>query len=45
MGRTIRIGDRLVGDGQAVDIAAEIGIDQSGDLDISPQRIRAGTAS
>jgi N-acetylneuraminate synthase len=35
MERTIRIGDRLVGEGQPVYIAAEIGINHNGDLDIA----------
>ncbi|MGH9031091.1 MAG: N-acetylneuraminate synthase family protein [Acidimicrobiia bacterium] len=39
MTRTIRIGDRIVGDGQPVYIAAEIGINHNGDLDIARQLI------
>ncbi len=33
MGRTIQIGDRVVGDGQPVYVVAEIGINHNGDLD------------
>jgi len=39
MGRTIRIGDQLVGDGQPVYIAAEIGINHNGDLGIARELI------
>jgi N-acetylneuraminate synthase len=39
MGAVIRIGDRLVGDGQPVYIAAEIGINHNGDLDIARKLI------
>jgi N-acetylneuraminate synthase len=41
MGRTIRIGERLVGDGQPTYIAAEIGINHNGDLDIARKLIDA----
>jgi N-acetylneuraminate synthase len=41
MGRTIRIGDRLVGNGQPVYIAAEIGINHNGDLDLARKLIDA----
>jgi N-acetylneuraminate synthase len=41
MGPTIQIGDRLVGDGQPVYIAAEIGINHNGDLDIARKLIDA----
>jgi N-acetylneuraminate synthase len=39
MGPTIRIGDRLVGGGQPAYIAAEIGINHNGDLDIARKLI------
>lgn len=38
--RTIRIGDRQVGDGQPTYIVAEIGINHNGDLDIAKEMIR-----
>lgn len=41
MERTIRIGDRLVGDGQPVYIAAEIGINHNGDLEVARELIEA----
>lgn len=41
MGRTIRISDRLVGDGQPAYIAAEIGINHNGDLEIARELIDA----
>jgi N-acetylneuraminate synthase len=41
MTRTIRIGDRLVGDGQPVYIAAEIGINHNGDVGIARELIDA----
>jgi N-acetylneuraminate synthase len=41
MGRTIRIGGRLVGDGRPTYIAAEIGINHNGDLDIACRLIDA----
>jgi N-acetylneuraminate synthase len=39
MKRNIQIGDRLVGDGQPVYIAAEIGINHNGELDIARELI------
>lgn len=39
MGRTIRLGDKVVGDGQPVYVAAEIGINHNGDLDIARKLI------
>ena len=45
MGRTIRIGDRIVGDGQPVYIAAEIGINHNGDLEIARQLIDVAARS
>jgi N-acetylneuraminate synthase len=41
MGRTVRIGERLVGDGQPTYLAAEIGINHNGDLDIARKLIDA----
>jgi N-acetylneuraminate synthase len=41
--RTIRIGDRLVGDGHPVYIAAEIGINHNGDLEIARQLVDVAT--
>ncbi|NSW78197.1 MAG: N-acetylneuraminate synthase family protein [Chthonomonadetes bacterium] len=41
MARTIRIGDRLVGDGQPVYIIAEIGINHNGDVEIAKRLIDA----
>jgi N-acetylneuraminate synthase len=38
--RTIRIGDRLVGDDQPTYVVAEIGINHNGDLDIAKEMIR-----
>jgi N-acetylneuraminate synthase len=43
VGRTIRIGDRLVGDDQPVYVAAEIGINHNGDLDLARRLIDAST--
>jgi N-acetylneuraminate synthase len=39
MPRTVRIGERLVGDGQPTYVAAEVGINHNGDLDIARQLI------
>lgn len=41
MARTIRIGDRLVGEGQPVYIVAEIGINHNGDVEIAKRLIDA----
>jgi N-acetylneuraminate synthase len=41
MGRTIRVGERLVGDGQPTYVAAEIGINHNGDLDVARKLIDA----
>jgi N-acetylneuraminate synthase len=41
MGRTVRIGERLVGDGQPAYLAAEIGINHNGDLEIARKLIDA----
>ena len=38
---TIRIGDRLVGDGQPCFVAAEIGINHNGDTEIAKKLIAA----
>jgi N-acetylneuraminate synthase len=35
MGREVRLGDRLIGDGQPTYVIAEIGINHNGDLDIA----------
>jgi N-acetylneuraminate synthase len=39
--RTIRIGDRLVGDGQPTYMVAEVGINHNGSLDIAKQIVQA----
>jgi len=39
MGRTVRVGERLVGDGQPAFIVAEIGINHNGDLEIAKQLV------
>lgn len=39
MARTIKIGNRLIGDGYPTYLAAEIGINHNGDLDIAKQMI------
>ena len=39
MAKTIRIGDRLVGEGQPVFICAEIGINHNGDIEIAKRLI------
>ncbi|MCS6831403.1 MAG: N-acetylneuraminate synthase family protein [bacterium] len=41
MAQTVRIGDRLVGDGQPVYIVAEIGINHNGDVDTAKRLIDA----
>jgi len=41
MGKVVKIGDRLVGDGQPCFIVAEIGINHNGDLDIARRLISA----
>lgn len=41
MARTVRIGDRLVGEGQPVYIVAEIGINHNGDVEIAKRLIDA----
>lgn len=41
MARTVKIGERLVGDGQPVYIVAEIGINHNGDVDIAKRLIDA----
>lgn len=41
MGHTMQIGDRLVGDGQPVYVAAEIGINHNGELDLARRLIDA----
>src|SRR5215208_2139140 len=41
MTREIKLGDRLVGDGQPADIIAEIGINHNGDMGITKQMIDA----
>ena len=41
MGTTVRIGDRLVGDGQPVYVAGEIGINHNGELDLAKRLIDA----
>jgi N-acetylneuraminate synthase len=41
MGRTVQIGERLVGDGQPTYLAAEIGINHNGELDIARRLIDA----
>ncbi|MCL6474542.1 MAG: N-acetylneuraminate synthase family protein [Firmicutes bacterium] len=41
MAQTVRIGDRLVGEGQPVYIVAEIGINHNGDVDIAKRLIDA----
>ncbi len=41
MARTIKLGDRMVGDGQPAYIIAEIGINHNGDLEIAKQMIDA----
>ena len=39
--KTVRIGDRLVGDGQPAFLIAEIGINHNGDLDLAKRLIDA----
>ena len=41
MNKTIKIGNRLVGDGQSTYIVAEIGVNHNGSLDITKQLIQA----
>jgi N-acetylneuraminate synthase len=43
--RLVRIGDRLVGDGQPAFIVAEIGINHNGDLEIAKKMIEAAVHS
>ena len=45
MTRSIRIGDRVVGDGEPVYIAAEIGINHNGDLEIARRLIDVAARS
>jgi N-acetylneuraminate synthase len=45
MTRLVKIGDRLVGDGQPAFIVAEIGINHNGDLDIAKRMIDAAVHS
>jgi N-acetylneuraminate synthase len=45
MARTVRIGDRMVGDDEPVFLAAEIGINHNGDLDIARELIDAAARS
>lgn len=45
MTRLVRIGDRLVGDGQPAFIVAEIGINHNGDLEVAKQMIHAAAHS
>lgn len=39
MSKTVKIGDKLVGDGQSVYLIGEIGINHNGDLDVAKQLI------
>jgi len=41
LSQTIRIGDRLVGDGQPTYIVAEIGINHNGDIELAKKMIDA----
>ena len=45
MGRTVRIGDRLVGEGQPCFVIAEIGINHNGDLQLAKRLIDAAKDS
>lgn len=41
MSRTVKVGNRLIGDGQPTYVIAEIGINHNGDLEIAKDMIRA----
>src|SRR5579872_4491401 len=43
--KTVKIGNKLVGDGQPVYIAAEIGINHNGDLDLAKRLISVAVAA
>jgi N-acetylneuraminate synthase len=45
MGRTVRIGERLVGDEQATYVTAEIGINHNGDVDLARKLIAAAAGA
>ena len=43
--KTVKIGNKLVGDGQPVYVAAEIGINHNGDLDQAKRLISVAVAA
>ncbi len=45
MGKTIKIGDKLVGDGQPCYVIAEIGINHNGDIDLAKRLISVAVAA
>ena len=45
MGKTVKLGNRLVGEGQPVYVIAEIGINHNGDIGIAKRMIRSAYAA